>query len=151
MARPARPLACILRLTFGLLAAIGPVSAQAPRQPPKRAPEPVAPATPAKPAPQPGLDRPLLELSEAIGSLAFLGQLCAKNEGEAWRIRMEGLIESEGEPAGLAETMRGAYNRGFAAFSTSYRQCTPAAKAARELIVQDAARLAEALQQRFGH
>lgn len=63
---------------------------------------------------------------------------------------MEALIESESEATGLRERMNGAFNTGFADYSTTYRQCTEAARLARRILARDAARLARDLERRFG-
>lgn len=92
-----------------------------------------------------------MELSEAIGALALLNQVCAPAaRTNPWRVRMEDLVEAEGEASGLREKMMGAYNRGFSEYAISYRQCTDAARAARALLTRDAARLARDLERRFG-
>lgn len=109
------------------------------------------------PAPKPLLppanaqERPLLELSEAMGGLAFLTQICSPTTTpNPWLIRMETLVESEGDNSGAREKMTGAYNHGFSDYATTYRQCTDAARAARKVLTRDAARLARDLERRFG-
>ena len=116
------------------------------------APRPVAPKPEGPKPPVPiTFEKPMLELSEAIGSLAFLTALCSPTtQPNPWLRRMEGLLDSEGEAAGNKDKMIGAYNQGYAAFSTAYRQCSEAAQAARGLLVQDATRLARELDRRFG-
>lgn len=112
------------------------------------APKPVEPTVPTVPPPY---ERPLIELSEAIGSLAFLTTLCSPTaEANAWQRRMESLIESEGQVVITREKMMGAYNQGFLAFQTAHRECSPAAKAARGLLVKDAARIARDIERRWG-
>lgn len=114
-------------------------------QPPKPAETPPAPTVP------PPYERPLVELAEAIGSLSFLTSLCMPSlEPNAWQKRMDGLIESEGQVQTTREKMMGAYNQGFLAFQTAHRDCSPAAKAARALLVKDAARLAREIERRWG-
>jgi uncharacterized protein (TIGR02301 family) len=86
-----------------------------------------------------------------MGSLAFLTGLCSPAvEPNAWQKRMDGLIESEGVVTTTREKMIGAYNQGFVAFQTSHRQCSDAARAARALLVRDAARVARELERRYG-
>lgn len=106
-----------------------------------------------RPAP-PTLDAaqaPLSELSETLGALTLLSQLCAPDiTPNPWRVRMEGLIEAEGEASGARAAMQGAFNRGFNEFATSYSRCTPSAKAADEALRREAARLSRVLTQRFG-
>jgi uncharacterized protein (TIGR02301 family) len=130
-----------------------PPIAQQPRRPATTpqttAPKPAdAPAVPTVPPPY---ELPLIELSEAIGSLAFLTGLCAPSpEPNAWQKRMESLIESEGQVVSTREKMMGAYNQGFLAFQTAHRECSTAARTARGLLVRDAARIARNIERRWG-
>ncbi|PPD15299.1 MAG: TIGR02301 family protein [Methylobacterium sp.] len=119
--------------------------AATPRRPPAQTPETPRAALPAE------YEKPMLELSETLGSLAFLTALCRPEERpNPWQKRMETLVTSEGAAQANRERLMGAYNTGFAAFSTTYRQCTEAAWAARAMLVRDAGRLARTLEQRFG-
>lgn len=109
-------------------------------------PVPKAPLLPANPQ-----EKPLADLSEIIGALAFLTQICSPTTNpNPWRVRMETLLDAEGEIAGAREKMTGAYNHGFTDYSTTYRQCTDAAHTARRVLVRDAARLAREIERRFG-
>lgn len=156
----ARVLACLLVV----VPAFSPMPVQAqwfdwlfrPRQP-APAPEPVPraprprPANPAQPPRTntpatkpviqqltPAQERPLLQFSETMGSLAFLAELCQPIQGNnPWSQRMEALLISDGDGFGLRERMVGAYNQGYGAFSTTYRQCTGMAEAARRVLSRD--------------
>ncbi|CAN1492092.1 COG5451 Predicted secreted protein [Rhabdaerophilaceae bacterium] len=109
---------------------------------PKEPPKPVLPVE---------YEKPLLELSETIGSLAFLSGLCVPNAGpNPWQRRMEALVDSEGAANQNSERLIGAYNQGFSAYSTTYRQCTDAARTARSVLVREAARLAREIERRYG-
>jgi uncharacterized protein (TIGR02301 family) len=114
---------------------------------------PVEKPTPA-PAPVPAVNphhKPLIDLSEMIGALAFLADICSPGAGlNPWRIRMETLLETEGEASGIRDRLTGAFNQGYADYSTSYRQCTPSARAAQRLLTRDAARGARDIERRFG-
>jgi len=52
--------------------------------------------------------------------------------------------------SGIADRLRGAFNHGYSDYATSYRACTPSAKAAAEILTRDAARLARDIERRFG-
>ncbi|MBN8532866.1 MAG: TIGR02301 family protein [Rhizobiales bacterium] len=118
------------------------------RQPAAPAAQPATPPRSVLPA---EYERPILELSETMGSLAFLTTLCRPAPGQnPWRRRMEELVESEGSANANREKLMGAYNQGFSAFSTTYRQCTDAARAARSVLVREAARLAREIERRYG-
>lgn len=132
------------------LLAASPALAQQP-QPRRQTAAPAQPAAPPRPVLPSEYERPILELSETMGSLAFLTTLCRPAPGQnPWRRRMEELVETEGSANANREKLMGAYNQGYSAFSTTYRQCTDAARAARSVLVREAARLARDIERRYG-
>lgn len=98
--------------------------------------------------PPPAYEADLVRLSEVIGSLAFLRDLCGAPDAPEWPARMQVLIEAEGE--GSAERLAGAYNRGYRAFALTYRVCTPAAERAIDTYLVEGERLSQAVARRFG-
>lgn len=149
----ARSLAGALVLAFCAEGALAQQQSQRARpvQRKKPATEAATPAPKLPPAPANAQEKPLLDLSEAMGGLAFLTQICSPaTSPNPWRVRMETLIDSEGDNAGARDKMTGAYNQGFSDYATTYRQCTDAARAARRVLTRDAARLARDLERRFG-
>lgn len=98
--------------------------------------------------PPPAYEPDLVRLSEVIGSLAFLRDLCGAEDAPEWPARMQVLIEAEGE--GSAERLAGAYNRGYRAFALTYRVCTPAAERAIDTYLAEGERLSQAVARRFG-
>lgn len=139
-------------LLIAMLSAAAVAQQQPAPQPQRRAaPPPQPPREPVRPPLPAEYEKPMLELSETLGSLAFLTALCRPEERpNPWQKRMETLVESEGAAQGNRERLMGAYNAGFSSFSTTYRQCTDAARAARSILVREASRLARALEQRYG-
>jgi uncharacterized protein (TIGR02301 family) len=136
-------------VAISLLATSASLAQQA--QPRRQTAAPAQPAAPPRPVLPAEYERPILELSETMGSLAFLTTLCRPAPGQnPWRRRMEELVESEGSANANREKLMGAYNQGFSAFSTTYRQCTDAARAARSVLVREAARLARDIERRYG-
>jgi len=142
-----------------MLAAACAASAQQRQTAPARPAQPPA-ATEPQPAPEPppAAHEPLLiRLAEILGALSFLTDLCREPgstseaaPGEAWRQRMRELIEAEAIATGQKERFAGAFNRGYSGYAVTYRTCTPAGKAAIERLLQDGARLARELAERFG-
>lgn len=109
------------------------------------APNPGAPAAKAKPddknapgnepanADVPPLYEPqLLRLSELLGALSYLQDLCGHDQGDVWRGKMTALIDAEAKTPVRKERLAGAYNRGFKGYALTYRLCTPNA----QLIIQ---------------
>ena len=109
---------------------------------------PVAPRAPeaAPPAYQDRLDR----LAELMGTLAFLRDLCAQGDGNAWRARMEALLAAEGTTQTRRERLAGSFNRGYAGYQLSYRTCTPAAETAIARALREGQKVANDVATRFG-
>lgn len=128
--------------------------AQRPRQP---APPPAPAAPPPEPAPS-AYEPQLLRLSEILGALTHLSELCrpdgprlnAAAEGEAWRARMAELIEAEANHPAQRERLAGAYNRGLNGYQTTYRLCTPSGKDALQRLLAEGRRIAQDIGNRFG-
>jgi uncharacterized protein (TIGR02301 family) len=98
--------------------------------------------------PAPAYEPELLRLSEVMGALAFLRDLCDAPDAPQWPARMQTLIDAEGE--GNAERLAGAYNRGYRAFALTYRVCTPAAQRAIAGYLDEGERLSRSVARRFG-
>jgi uncharacterized protein (TIGR02301 family) len=139
--------AIIVSLAALLSLAAGPVLAQQrPSQPPAAPAQP--PAPPPEPPPPP-YEPHLLRLSELLGALAYLRPLCGHEDGAVWRTRMAALIDVEGTSQHRRETMAGAFNRGFSAYSRSYRTCTASARLIIDRFVQEGAALTRDVSTRF--
>lgn len=119
------------------------------RAAPKPAEKEKEPPPPPELPPAP-YDRDLLRLSEVIGSLAFLRELCAAPDAAEWPARMKALMEAEGVTPSRRDRLAGAYNRGYRGYSLTYRVCTPAATEAAARYVAEGERLSHALASRFG-
>ncbi|PZU88003.1 MAG: TIGR02301 family protein [Shinella sp.] len=114
----------------------------------KNAPvETVAPEE--KPAPY---DDRLARLSEIMGAVHYLRNLCVAGGEPEWREAIQKLIESETatEPKRKAR-MIAAYNRGYRSFASVYTTCTPAAATAEENYRNEGATLAVEIASRFGN
>ncbi|SFK26020.1 TIGR02301 family protein [Methylorubrum salsuginis] len=120
--------------------------ARAPAKPPEKEKEPPPPPEP-PPAPY---DRDLMRLSEIVGALAFLRNLCAAPDAAEWPTRMKAILESEGVTPARRDRLAGAYNRGFRGYSLTYRVCTPAATEASRRYLAEGERLSHAIAGRFG-
>ncbi|CAO4183411.1 TIGR02301 family protein [Methylorubrum populi] len=131
------------------------VNAQQRAAPAKSAPKPQEkdkdkePAAPAEPPPAP-YDRDLMRLSEIVGALAFLRNLCTAPDAAEWPARMKAILDSEGVTQGRRDRLAGAYNRGFRGYSLTYRVCTPAADEAARRFIAEGERLSHAIAGRFG-
>ena len=102
--------------------------------------------------PPPPYEDRLMRLSEILGSIQYLRNLC-NSEGETgWRESMQALLDSEtvGEPD-RRERLTASYNRGFRAFASVYTSCTDLALIAEERYRHEGATLIAELVARYGN
>ncbi len=121
-----------------------------PKQPQQAAPAPGAPGAAAD-GPPPPYEPQLLRLSEILGALAFLRDLCGAKDGEDWRAKMASLLEAEAKTGQRRQKLAGAFNRGFRGYETTYRGCTPNAEAAIARYLDEGGRLAHDIAYRYGN
>lgn len=117
-------------------------------------PKPALPAAPpaATPAPPPETkpyDPQLMRLAEILGALTYLRGLCGDKDADAWRGRMQALLDAEGKPDVRKERLAGAYNRGIQGYSLSYRTCTTNARIVIERFLTEGERIAKEVENRY--
>lgn len=98
----------------------------------------------------PAYDAQMLRLSEILGALHYLRELCGANEGQLWRDQMTTLITAEGPSDARKAKMIANFNNGFRGFREIYRECTPFAIAASNRYMKQGARLAGEIPDRYG-
>jgi len=123
-----------------------PANAQTPEAP--AAPE-ATPESTEKPAPY---DDKLARLSEIIGAVHYLRNLCNTESEPEWREAMQKLVDTETatEPKRRAR-MVSAYNRGYRSFASVYTTCTASAIAAESFYRNEGATLAVEIAARYGN
>lgn len=99
----------------------------------------------------PAYEEQMLRLSEILGSLHFLRELCGAKEGQTWREQMEALLEKEEPTQARREHLISRFNHGFRGFEEIYRECTPAAAEAANRYLRQGARLAAEIPNRYGN
>jgi uncharacterized protein (TIGR02301 family) len=113
------------------------LSSKAQNQRPPAAKPPIAAKPDAAKAEQPpaSLEEPpppyepqLLRLSEILGALTYLRDICGDADAASWRGRMQALLDAEAKSSVRKEHLAGAFNRGFHGYELSYRVCTPNAQ-----------------------
>ncbi len=129
-----------------------PMAVEAQQRPqPAAKPPATKPAEP--PAPEstaPPYEPQLLQLSEIMGSLAYLRTICGGREAQDWRTRMAALIEAEGRTPQRRDRLTAAFNRGFKAYSLTHRSCTEASQEASSRLAAEGEVLSRALAGRYG-
>jgi uncharacterized protein (TIGR02301 family) len=108
-----------------------------------------APETPPPPTVAP-YDDGLVRLSEILGSMHYLRELCGASEGTLWRDQMQGVIDAEQAEGGRLARLVDGFNRGYDGFKAVYRTCTPAATLAVDRYMQEGARIARDIAARYG-
>lgn len=92
----------------------------------------------------------LLRLSEILGSIQFLRELCGTSEGALWRDQAQALIDSlqptDQERARLVDR----FNRGYESYRSVYRVCTDSARMAVDRYLEEGARIAADIAARYG-
>ena len=73
-------------------------------------------------------DDKLLRLSEILGAVHFLRELCGADEGQLWRQQMSGLIDAEGATAIRRVRLTNSFNKGYRSYRRTYQTCTTAAQ-----------------------
>ena len=108
---------------------------------------------PPKPKPKwqpPPYEAKLLRLSEIMGALAFLQDLCASKEGAEWRSSMQQLIASEGKNPAQKARLAGAFNADFRGYELNYRTCTDNARLVISRYLSEGGKIAQELPNRYG-
>ena len=102
-----------------------------------------------KPAPY---DERLERLSEILGAVHYLRNLCMDKAEDNWRASMQRLIQLEAanEPK-RQEKLTAAFNRGYRSFAAIYTACTDSAVVAEERYRNEGATLATEITARFGN
>lgn len=90
-------------------------------------------------------DEKLMRLSEILGAVHYLRELCGANEGQYWRERMRELTEAEGSTALRRAKLARAFNQGYRSYSRTYNTCSPSAQTAIMRFLTEGTELSEAM------
>ena len=116
--------------------------------------EPVAgeevegPPIPSEPLP-PIYEGQLLRLSEILGALSFLRDLCGASDGAMWRNEMSALLAAEHPGPERRLRLVARFNHGFETFNAVYRSCTPSARLAISRYLEEGQTLSADVRSRF--
>jgi uncharacterized protein (TIGR02301 family) len=90
-------------------------------------------------------DDRLFRLSEILGAVHYLRELCGAEEGQQWRERMAELVQSEGSTALRKAKLTRSFNKGYQSYSRTYNTCSPSAQSAINRFVTEGATIADTL------
>jgi uncharacterized protein (TIGR02301 family) len=97
-------------------------------------------------------DRPyddqLMRLSEILGAVHYLRELCGAGEGQQWRDEMQKLVNVEGTTAIRRAKLVKGFNKGYRGYRRTYRSCTEPARQAVERFMEEGEQIAAVLVQR---
>lgn len=143
-----------LGVLLALLALAQPLAAQPsarpnPPTPTAAPPRPAAPVAPDPNAPPP-YEPQIMRLAELLGALHHLRTVCQAPDANQWRDRLAALIEAEDPTPDRRDRLAGSFNASFRTWARSYRTCTPAARAASQMFLAEAAKIAADVKARYG-
>ncbi|CAM5763653.1 hypothetical protein LMIY3S_00884 [Labrys miyagiensis] len=133
----AAPRPRVAALTLALMLGAVPLAASA-QTSPQAVPQP------------PPYEPQLLRLSELMGALHYLRALCGFADAPAWRDKMNALIDGQGLDQAGKERYAGAFNRGYRAYSETYRSCNEAAAKVIRAYLTESGAIIKDLDSRYG-
>jgi uncharacterized protein (TIGR02301 family) len=92
----------------------------------------------------------MLRLSEILGSLHYIRELCGADEGSKWRDIMQDIIKQEEPVEERKAQMIANFNHGFRGFQETYRECTKAALEANRRYIAEGIKLSGEIPTRYG-
>lgn len=93
----------------------------------------------------------LTRLTEILGALSFLRDICGGGDAEEWREKAAALLDAEAREGPRREKLTAAFNAGFKSYELTYRNCTPNARLAISRHLDEAARLSGDIAYRYGN
>ncbi len=90
-------------------------------------------------------DEKLLRLSEILGAVHYLRELCGANDGQKWRDQMKELMDNEGSTALRRARLTRSFNNGYRSYSRTYSVCSASAQTAIARFLNEGAEIAETL------
>jgi uncharacterized protein (TIGR02301 family) len=93
----------------------------------------------------------LQRLSEIMGALHYLRDICGAREGQVWRNEMQALVDAEAPSGERRERLIASFNRGFRGFQQTYRTCTPAADYAIRRYLEEGSKIARDITARYAN
>lgn len=93
-------------------------------------------------------DDRLQRLSEILGSVHYLRNLCGERSNE-WREQMEGLLAVEKPQPNRRARLVAQFNKGYRSFDSVYTTCTPQALTAVERYMEEGKTLAAEINNRY--
>ncbi|MGN6549378.1 MAG: TIGR02301 family protein [Pararhizobium sp.] len=102
--------------------------------------------------PKPLYEAQLTRLSQVLGSIDYLRQLCHSGDGADWRDKMKAILDAEaGSEPERIKRLTAAFNRGYRSFASVYTGCTASAVLAEQQYRREGATLAREIAAKYGN
>jgi uncharacterized protein (TIGR02301 family) len=102
-------------------------------------------SAPARAQDQRPYDDRLMRLSEILGAVHYLRELCGGTDGQLWRERMQELLNAEGSSALRRVRLTRSFNQGWSNYRRTYTTCTPSAETAITKFLAEGSQIADTL------
>lgn len=90
-------------------------------------------------------DAQIYRLSEILGAVHYLRELCGAEEGQIWREQMRELVNAEGTSALRRARLVDSFNKGYRGYARTYRTCTRPAVLAINRFMEQGSSIAQGL------
>ncbi len=90
-------------------------------------------------------DEKLVRLSEILGAVHYLRELCGQSDGQQWRDRMREILDADGGSALRKAMLTRGFNNGYRSYGRTYQSCTPTAQSAISRFLAEGAQIADGL------
>ncbi len=90
-------------------------------------------------------ERNILKLSQVLGAIHHLREVCNANEGQLWRQKMVELLETEAPNPQRRAHLVQRFNQGYRSHQLTYTTCTKKAKKRVKRFIKEGASLATAI------
>ena len=99
----------------------------------------------------PAYEAQMLRLSEALGALHYLRNLCGADENQTWRDQMQKLIDAENPSVARKARFVDGFNRGYRGFQRTHATCTDASKLLADRFVSEGAQISSQIATRYAN
>lgn len=136
---------CAAAALLVVVAGVDPALAQ--QEPPPARSEGFGPrsAEPPKHGDAKPYDEKLVRLSEILGAVHYLRELCGQTDGQQWRDRMREILDADGGSALRKAMLTRGFNNGYRSYGRTYQSCTPTAQSAIGRFLAEGAQIADGL------
>ncbi len=96
-------------------------------------------------------DPGLARLSEILGGLHYLRDLCGAKEGNKWRSEMQSLLDAEAPNGDRRSKFIAYFNKGYQAYQQTYHACTPSAELVIRRSLEEGSKIAREITARYSN